>query len=731
MKFIQKRSLTLSLVLTALSACTTSPSASRQAQLDSKPIETASPKPALAKVVDASDSYHGLTVKDPYRWLEAADSEETKAFIKDQNGFARQSLDKIAGRAKIQADVRAILEAQSENYAHLSEVKGAYYALKLQPPKQQRYLVKLTSLNSSKQEHVILDPATLDPKSRTTIDMYRVSPNGKWVAVSLSANGSEEGDISIFEVTTGEKVFEKVPRVYVGGGDLEWTADNAGFIYTRSPRGDERPLEDRNVYTQIYYHKLGTPTERDRYEIGKDFLRIGQPVFTDSKNGNLLLALQKGDGGEFQHYIRMKDGKWRQLADFDDKIAKFVFGEKNDLYAVSLKDAPLGKVVHGSIERFDIQKATVAIEEGKDAIVTDIYSSNTLLAANGKLYVEYQSGGPSEIRAFEGKGLPQPAPRAPPVSSISNIVAISQGRILFAAGSFLEPTTYYTFDSKTGLTTKTALAENNPLDVKGFNVTREFARSKDGTMIPVSIVLPKGVKPGDSIPFIVTGYGGFNINYEPRFLGAYGALLKAGVGYASVNLRGGSEYGARWHEQGSMLQKQNVYDDFIGAVEHLIHKKFADPKRIAIIGGSNGGLLMGAVLTQRPELFRAVVGMVGYYDMIRYESEANGQLNATEYGSVKEKAQFDALYAYSPYHHIKEGVAYPATLFTVGATDVRVAPWHSRKMTARMQAATTGEWPLLLTTFDSGHGAGSSVQQRIEQFTDSFSFVLNQFGMAR
>ncbi len=687
-------------------------------------------KPELVPIGDASDTHHGVAVADPYRSLEPSDSPQTKAFIEAQNAYARSVLDKIPQRQGVRAKVKAILESQSESYVELSEVKGKFYALKLQPPKQQRFLVELSSLDEPGKARLILDPETLNAKGRTAIDWYRVAPNGKWVAVSLSDNGSEEGDVSVFELATGKKVFEKVPRVHIAGGDLEWTPDSQGFIYTRSPRAGERSKEDMNFYTQIFYHKLGTATEKDRYEIGKEFLKIGQPVFTDAKNGNLLLAVQKGDGGEFQHYLRTTDGQWQKLADYEDRVSKFVFGEKNDLYAISLNGSPNGKVLHGPLQKFNLAKAQTVIAEGKEAIITDIYSANTLMISGGKIYVAYQIGGPSEIRAFDLKGKAVKGPASPSVSSISNILRLENGQLVFAARSFLEPTAYYSYDPKAGVTRKTAVAETNPIDVTGLTVVRDFAKSKDGTLIPVNIVLPKGVKPGTPIPFVVTGYGGFNINYEPRFVGAYGALLQSGIGYATVNLRGGSEFGAKWHEEGSLLKKQNVYDDFIAAIEHLNAKKFSDPSKIAIVGGSNGGLLMGAVLTQRPELFRAVVGQVGYYDMIRYETEHNGQLNATEYGSVKDKDQFAALYAYSPYHHLKEGVKYPATLFTVGATDVRVAPWHSRKMAARMQAATAGEWPLLITTFDAGHGAGSSVQQRVDSFTDSFSFMMDKLSVA-
>lgn len=708
-----------------LSACSHSSSGENMEKQSGSPSQNVK-KPPLAKTSDASDTFHGVKVNDPYRTLEPSDGEETKTFTAEQNSYARSVLDSIPQRDSVRAKVKAILETQADSYVELSEVGGKFYALKLQPPKQQRFLVQLDSLDDLSKAKTILDPSTLDPKARTAIDFYKVSPNGKWVAISLSKNGSEEGDVSIFEIASGKLVFEKVPRVYIASGGVEWSLDSSGFIYTRAPREGERPTEDLNFYTQIYYHKLGTPTEKDRYEIGKDFLKIGQPEITESKNGQFIVAVQKGDGGEFQHYLRQKDGKWTMLADYADQVKKIVLGEKDDLYAVSLRGAPNGKIVHGRIKGFDINKAKEVIPEGKDAIVADIYSSNTLMLAHNKIYVTYQTGGPSEIRTFDLKGKAIAGPRVPAVSSVSNIFPLKGGEVVFSARSFLDPAIYYRYDSKSGNTNKTAVAEKNPIDMTGYNVVREFATSKDGTKIPVNIVLPIGVKHGTPIPFVVTGYGGFNINYEPRFVGAYGAMLQSGVGYATVNLRGGSEFGAKWHEEGSLLKKQNVYDDFIAAVEHLGAKGYADPKRIAIVGGSNGGLLMGSVLTQRPELFRAVVANVGYYDMIRYETEHNGQLNATEYGSVKDKTQFEALYAYSPYHHVKKGVKYPATLFTVGATDVRVAPWHSRKMAAIMQASTSGEWPLLVTTFDAGHGAGSSVQQRVESFTDSFSFMLDK-----
>lgn len=684
--------------------------------------------PLATQVKPVIDEHHGVQVTDPYRWLESSDSQEVQDFIKQQNEYARSYLDGLGGRDKIRAQLNEILGTTSVSYRNLQQVKGQIFALKQQPPKQRRFLVVLPSPDQTAQERIVIDPDAIEPKGKVAIDWYEISPNGRYVAASLSVDGSESGDVSVFEIATGKRVFEVVPGVNGGtaGGDLAWTPDSSGFYYTRYPRGKERPAQDKMFYTQLYYHKLGTPTEKDRFELGKDFSRIAMFFVDVHPSGYALAAVQKGDGGEFQHFLRGLDGQWKMIADYPDHVAQFFFGERGDLYFISLKDAPLGKVMNASLRDVNLAKAKVVIPEGKEAIITDITSGEGFAVHKGTLYVSYQLGGPSEIRTFDLNGTGKKSPKAAPVSGVNNVVGLDSGDILFAQKSYLEPTAYYRFSPQSGATVKTALQEKSPVDLSGVTVIREMAKSKDGTLIPVNIILPKGVKPGTPIPFVLNGYGGFSISIEPSFLGSRAVLLQSGVGYAIANLRGGGELGEAWHRQGYLTKKQNVFDDFIAAAEHLVSKNYALPKKLAIIGGSNGGLLMGAVITQRPELFGAVVASVGYFDMIRIESEPNGAFNSTEYGTVADKQQFEAMYAYSPYHRLKDGTNYPPMLMQVGATDMRVAPWHSRKMVARLQAASASGAPALLTTrFDAGHGMGSSVTQQIDQNLDAYAFMLH------
>ena len=686
----------------------------------------------LTKKVDVTDVYQGTSVVDPYRWLESADSADVDAFTDTQNALARTALDAIPGREALRARLAEILGAQTVIYNELGEHSGQLYALKLQPPKQHSFLVAMPSPEKPELERIVVDPDVVDPTKQTAIDWYRVSPDGKLVAVSLSSGGSETGDVRVFETATGKATDVVIPGVNAGtaGGDLAWLNDSSGFYYSRYPRGDERPKEDKLFFVQLWLHKLGTDTTADTYEIGKDFERIAEVfVDVDPKSGAVLCSVQRGDGGEFSFFVKESKKAWRQLAAVSDRVVQMVFGEKSDLYAISVKDAPLGKLLRAPIAGFDLKGAKVVVAEAKDTLIADIWS-DPLVITNGRIFARYQLGGPSEVRVFDLDGKPQPGPKLLPISSVGDVVPLKNGDVLYGNASFVNPLVVYRFNPKKQTTTKTALMTKLPVDLTGVTVLREMATSKDGTKVPVNILLPKGVVPGAKIPFVVTGYGGYGVNIEPSFQASRSVILDAGVGVAIVNLRGGGEYGEAWHQGGALLNKQNVFDDFTAALEHLVKVGHAAPGKVAITGGSNGGLLMGAVFTQRPELVAAVASFVGIYDMLRVESEPNGVFNTTEFGSVKDKAQFEALFAYSPYHHVKDGTAYPPTLFLIGKNDVRVAPWHSRKMTARLQAASSSTSPILLaTTKDAGHGIGSGVDTIVAQNTDAFGFLLSHLGV--
>jgi len=335
------------------------------------------------------------------------------------------------------------------------------------------------------------------------------------------------------------------------------------------------------------------------------------------------------------------------------------------------------------------------------------------------------------VRVFDLQGMALGKLPLPDISANNEIAELADGRILFNVTSYLRPVYYDAWDPKTGKVEETALKVTSPVDFSDASVTRVFATSKDGTKVPLNIIMKKGTKLDGTNPTLLYGYGGYGVSMTPGFIGAMRRLwLDKGGIYVVANIRGGAEYGEKWHQEGMLTKKQNVFDDFYAAGQYLIDQKYTSHAKLALMGGSNGGLLMGALITQHPDLARAVVSAVGIYDMVRVELDPNGSFNTTEFGTVKDPEQFKALYAYSPYHHVVKGTAYPAVLMTTGATDGRVNPMHSRKFTAALQAATSSGDPILLrTNMKAGHGIGSSLADRIAESTDMLCFLFDQLGM--
>jgi prolyl oligopeptidase len=354
-----------------------------------------------------------------------------------------------------------------------------------------------------------------------------------------------------------------------------------------------------------------------------------------------------------------------------------------------------------------------------------------LAPAGGKLFVADLLGGPSRLRAVDVKSGQTGEIKLPEVSGVGQLLHTRGDEVLLRVNSFLAPPAWYRYAASQTAAQKTALVVTSAADFSDAEVTREFATSKDGTRIPLNIIRRKSTVLDGRNPTILSGYGGYGVSETPGFSATRRLWLDQGGVYVIANLRGGGEYGEAWHKAGNLTYKQNVFNDFIAAAEHLQKRGYSSSDKLAIMGGSNGGLLMGAALTQQPQLFRAVVSSVGIYDMLRVELDPNGAFNVTEFGTVKDPRQFQALYAYSPYHHVSDGVEYPAVLFVTGDNDGRVNPAHSRKMTARLQAASPEGKPIVLrTNASSGHGIGTSLDDRIAETADVYSFLLGQLGVA-
>ncbi|WP_224248720.1 prolyl oligopeptidase family serine peptidase [Hyalangium gracile] len=683
----------------------------------------AGPPVAEKKVV--VDTYHDTKVEDPYQWLEPSAEPAVQQWTQGQNAHTRAMLDKLPARDAIRQRVTELITWQSSAHYGLQEKGGTLFAIKAQPPKQQPMLVTIGSLSDTSSERILLDPVEVDPSGKTTIDWFVPAPDGKRVAVSLSKNGTESGDVYVYDVATGKPVpGEMMPHVNTGtaGGSLTWTGDGKGYFYTRYPKGDTNP-EDKNFYQQVYFHRLGTPNDKDTYSLGKDFPRIAMSDLETSEDGKHIINLMaNGDGGEHALYLYGPSGQWQQVSKFEDKVVGARFGEDGALYLKSLKNAPRGQILRLPLATPTLDKATVIVPEGKATI-------SGFLPTPGRLYIVEQLGGPSQLRMVDLKGQDLGLVPTLPVSTVGGLVHQSGDDILFANSSYVEPTAWYRYSAKDGKVTKTAFAQTSPADFSDIEVIRTEATSKDGTKVPLSILKPKGVKLNGKNPTLLTGYGGFNVSITPGFNKLSRTWLEQGGIIAIANLRGGAEFGEEWHANGSLTKKQNVFDDFYACARLLVDQKYTQPKKLAIQGGSNGGLLMGAALTQHPEMYGAVVARVGIYDMLRVELTPNGQFNVTEYGTVKDPEQFKALHAYSPYHRVKDGTKYPPTLFTSGANDPRVDPFHSRKMVARLQAATGGKGRIFLRASGGGHGAGTPLSEKIEEEVDVFSFVFNELGM--
>jgi len=701
------------------------------------PTATATAKPMAHPRTEkrsVQDAYHGVSVRDDYRWLEDWKDPEVKKWSGEQNAHARSILDALPHVPAIRGRLDAILRASSTSYDHVSSSGGKLFAIKHQPPKQQPFLVVMDSLGAVDSARIIVDPNTIDAKGTTAIDWFVPSHSGKLVAVSLSKGGTESGDLHIYDTQSGKQVHEVIERVNGGtaGGSLAWSPDDKSFFYTRYPRGKERPAKDMSFYVQVYHHVLGSSGDKDSYELGKNFPRIAEiELVMHQPSGQLLATVQKGDGGEFAHYLRGKTGRgWKQFSDYGDKIIQAAFGAKRDLLVLSRKNAPRGQILSMPIANLDPAKAKVLIAEGKDTIVSSFWSAPSVLATDKKLYVLYQLGGPSMIRVFDHSGAPVEGPKQLPVAAAGGMTRLGGDDILFENKSFVEPPAWYRFEAATGKTTKSALATDSPVDMRKVQVIREMATSKDGTKVPVNILLPPGSKRDGTGRCVINGYGGYGVSLAPRYRPYYAVLIEQGVCYAVANLRGGGEFGETWHREGNLTKKQNVFDDFAAVIEHMVARKYTASDKLAIIGGSNGGLLMGATMAQHPTLMKAVVSFVGIYDMLRVELSPNGAFNVTEFGTVKKPDHFKAMFAYSPYHNLKDGVAYPATLLLTGENDPRVDPMQSRKMAARLQAASSSSAPILLrTAADAGHGGSSSLTERVAQTTDAYAFIFKQLGV--
>ena len=670
--------------------------------------------------IPVTDTYHGVEVTEGYRWLEDASSEETIAWTKAQQQRTRAYFDRIPWRDALRARVEQLLKAERTTYKRLVSGGGTVFALKMQTPRQQPFLVALTGLDDLAPERVVVDPEAIDPSGETAIDFFVPSPDGKQVAVSLSEHGSEDGSLYVYDADRGKVVDEPIPHVNLMGGSVAWRHDGSGFWYTRC-------ADPAGFRQQVWFRELGHAPDQVDLAGGFGDERIAENYLSASPDGRWVMdRVQKGDGGEWQVFLRSQSagGSWWQVAGIPDKCVHAVLGT-DALYLLSRRDAPYGKVLRLPVTGGATVGDAHEIVPGNDLVIED------LAVTRDTVWVVDIGGGPQQVRTFDTNGRPLPPVEIPPMTSVSSYSArlstLGQDRIAWSQESFTEPATWW-IAADGEAPRPTALRTATPVDLSGYEVTREFATSRDGTRVPLNVITAAGTPRDGTAPALLTAYGGYGISLVPRFDPELLLWLEQGGVYVVANIRGGGEFGEEWHHAGRLAAKQNCFDDFIACADHLHSSRITSRERLAIMGGSNGGLLMGAILTQRPDIARAVVAAVPVMDSLRAETTTNGRFNTPEYGTVEDPELFTVLLAYSPYHNVVNGTAYPAVLLTAGENDTRVDAWHAKKMTARLQEATTSDRPVLLRLESAGHLAGS-LDQSIAETTDRHAFLFGQLGL--
>jgi prolyl oligopeptidase len=678
--------------------------------------------------VPVTTTYHDQQVTDDYQWLENGASPEVREWTARQNARTQSYFERSRLRDSLADDLEELYEDAGASYFQAQARGHHLFVMRYRPPAQQAALLMFTGITNLERHVTLFDANLIETNGATSLDWFIASPDGERVAVCLSRLGSEKGSLKFLETTNRRAVTDVIPYVQsaTAGGSAVWNTNGTGIFYTRYPHPGERPEADLNFYQQVWYHRLGTPVAEDTYELGKELPRIAEIELEASHEGGFIIAaVANGDGGEFAHWLRSPAGGWRQITRFEDGIKAAHFGRDNMLYLLSRKGTPRGQILRVPRDAPDLAQAHLFLAQGSNVIAA-------LTSARTGLFVKDLVGGPSQVRFIDYQARAERLLPLKPVSAVSEMEVWQEDQLLMRVANYTEPFAYYQFKPSTNKLTKTILAGSSPVEFGDVEVVREVATSKDGTQIPMNILRRKGLQLDGNAPTLLYGYGGYGVSLEPGFDFTRRLWFDAGGVLVIANLRGGGEFGETWHQAGCLTNKQNVFDDFIACAEWLVAHRYTNPRRLAIEGRSNGGLLMGAGLTQRPDLFRAVSAEVGIHDMLRVELDPNGAFNVTEFGTVKDRAQFEALYAYSPFHHVKEGVKYPAVLLTTAEQDGRVNPYHSRKMAARLQDATRSDYPVLLrVSSGAGHGMGSALKERIAERADILAFLMNELEMDR
>ncbi len=680
--------------------------------------KSAGPPPAEVRPVN--ENFHGTKFVDKYRWLEDGGSAQTQKWIAAEMQYTRSVLDPLSEREAIH---KRLTELLSTGDISVPKMAGRFYFYTRREGMQNQPVLYVREGVDGK-DRGLVDVNRLAADGTVALDWFFPSENGRYVAYGTSDSGSEISTLHVIETKSGELLPDTIDRTRAAS--LAWEHDNSGFYYTRYPKKGDVPVGQEHYNKHIFYHQLGTDPETDAPIFGEGRDPEDRPEVSLDNDGRLLLITEWQ--GWTKTEVFLMDLKSRRAPTRITTGKNFIYRTtvyNGRLYILTNEDAPRFRMFvaeAGDYEREDWKEIIPQTE----AVLRDAHLWGE------KIFAQYEQNASSRLRVFDIQGNNAHDIGLPGLGSVTETSGKwNHDEAFYEFESFTSPPSIARYDLQSGTVSQWAKIDAPSIDPAAYEVRQEWCKSKDGTRVPMFIVSKKGLKKDGRNPTLLAGYGGFDISLMPTFDPETFLWLEHGGIYVSANLRGGGEFGEDWHRAGILDKKQNVFDDMIAVAEYLISEKYTDANHLAIKGRSNGGLLVGAMMTQRPELFRAVVCAVPLLDMLHYQEFQIARLWVSEYGSAEIPEQFNWLYAYSPYHHVKTGTEYPAVLFMSGDTDTRVDPMHARKMTALLQAsAKNGESrtrPILLRVeTKAGHGIGTPVAKRVEELTDQWAFLFWQ-----
>jgi prolyl oligopeptidase len=666
------------------------------------------------------DQLHGQQIADPYRWLEDGDSTATKDWVQRQNAYTASLLEAAPGRETIRA---RLTELYSVGGVGAPTVRNDRYLYQRRNGADNQPILYFRE-GTGGAERVLLDPNAASADGTVVLDWWYPSTDGSHLAYGYSSNGDEWSTLYVLEVDSGRVLSDRIERTRYSS--VAWLPNNSGFYYTRYPRPGEVSEGEQNYWNRFFFHRIGTDVDDDSEVHVTEMAREDMPSLSSSPDGRYVVAAIFKGWDRSNLYVReldRTDAPFLPIAENEDAVFGAVV-DGDSLYVHTNLDAPRYRLFRVPAANPNREAWEVIIPERADAVLESFTLAGKYIVA------AYLRNATSEVVVFDRDGRHVRDVELPALGTVTALTGNrAEPEAFVGFESFTVPSTVYRLQVEEGSDEVWASVQTD-IRSDDFSVHQEWYTSKDGTPVSIFLVHRKDLDRSNPHPTLLTGYGGFNVSRTPMFIRNAMVWLERGGVYALPNLRGGGEYGEEWHRAGMLDRKQNVFDDFIAAAEYLIREGYADPAHLAISGGSNGGLLVGAAFTQRPELFHVVVCQVPLLDMLRYHRFLIARLWIAEYGSAENADQFPFIYDYSPYHQVREGERYPAILFTTAESDTRVDPLHARKMAALLQEVNASDGPILLRVeTKAGHGVGKPIAKVIEEQTDVWSFLCRQVDM--